>query len=99
MQVAAVNRPTIAPLEMPDRFKTEVVYFMTPAGEPGVPKLGQGEYWIRLDQSREWLDSMVLEVVSPLDAASKAEIELSEDHETLLDWLVSNEVEHVRLEV
>jgi len=27
------------------RFKMEVVYFMTPSGEHGVPQLGPNEYW------------------------------------------------------
>lgn len=97
VQVHAVNRPDVAPLAMSDRFKTQVVYFMTPAGEPGVPALGPGEYWIRQEDARRWLDEFVVSVVSPLDAAAKAEFELSEEQEAWLEWLVAHGIEHVRL--
>jgi hypothetical protein len=98
MFVHAVGHPEIEPLEMPDRFRTEITYFMTPAGEAGVPPLGEHEYWIRLSEARKWLDDLVVLVVSPLDAAAKAEIELTEDHEAWLQWLVEHGIEHVRLE-
>ncbi len=98
MKIYAVDKPDLTPLEMPARFKLEVVYFMTPPGEHGVPKLPPGEYWIRLDDARRWLDEGAVYIVSPLDAASKAEVELSEDHERWLEWMVENEVEHVRLQ-
>jgi len=39
------------------------------------------EYWIRHDEAVKWLDELVVYVVSPLDARSKAEIELTDDHE------------------
>jgi hypothetical protein len=98
MRVFAVDRPELPPYEMPARFKTDVVYFITPAGEHGVPKLASNEYWIRLDDARKWLDELVIEVVSPLDAAAKAEIELTEEQERWLEWMVAHGVEHVRLE-
>ena len=99
MQMIAVDRPEVPALEVPDRFKMEIVYFMTPSGEDGAPELAAGEYWIRLDDAKEWLDSMVVEVVSPLDAASKAEVELSEDHEVWLEWMVKHEIQRVRFAV
>ena len=34
---------------------------------------------------------------SPLDAATKAEIELSEDHERWLEWMVEHQIQHIRL--
>jgi len=88
----------LPPLEMPGRFKHDVTYFMTPPGEQGVPPLGPGEYWIRLEDARRWLDEFVVLVVSPLDSESKAEIELTEEQESWLEWMVENEVEHIRLE-
>jgi hypothetical protein len=83
---------------MPDRFKTEIVYFMTPAGERGAPSLGPREYWIRREDARQWLEDFVVAVVSPLDAESRAEFELSEDQEAWLEWMVAHDVQHVRLE-
>jgi hypothetical protein len=95
--VYAVNRPELAPFRMPDRFRHEITYFMTISGEGGVPKLPAGEYWIRLADSTTTLDDGVLRIVSPLDSASKAEIEISEEQEAWLEWMVKSGVEHVRL--
>lgn len=99
MKVIAVNRPDLAPLPMGQRFRTEIVYFMTPPGQRGAPvDLGANEYWIAQADARRWLEDLVVPVVSPLDAASKAEIELSEEHEAWLEWMVANDIERVRLE-
>ena len=97
MYVHAVDQPGLSPLRMPDRFRTDIAYFMTPAGEPGVPPLGPNEYWVRLDDARRWLDELVVRVVSPLDAEAQAELELTEDQEAWLEWMVRHEVQHVRL--
>jgi hypothetical protein len=98
MNVIAQDRPTAPPLAMPDRFRMEIPFFMTPAGERGAPAtLGEGEYWIDLDDARQWLDEGVVYVVSPLDAENKAEIELTEYHEAFLQWLITHGICHVRL--
>jgi hypothetical protein len=91
-----VNRPDLAPFRMPDRFRQEITFFMTSAGESGVPKLGAGEYWIRLADAQAFLDEGCLRIVSPLDSASRAEIELSEEQENWLEWMIANNIEHVR---
>ena len=98
MRVHSVEQPDLAPFEMPDRFLTEIAYFMTPEGEQGVPPLGQREYWIRQKDAQLWLEDGVLLVVSPLDAASKAELELTEEQEAWLEWMVDNGIQHVRLD-
>src|SRR2546426_1116236 len=67
MKVVAVDRPDVPPLEMPERFKFQIVYFMTPTGEQGAPNLSPGEYWIRADEARKWLEELVVYVVSRLD--------------------------------
>jgi hypothetical protein len=98
MHVIAATQPNVPPLEMPDRFRMEIPFFMTPPGERGAPpKLGENEYWIELDDARRWLDEMVVYVVSPLDAENQAEIELTEYHEAFLQWLVTHNVQHVKL--
>jgi len=71
---------------------------MTPSGEPGVPKLVQREYWVRTEDAELWLEDGVILVVSPLDVAAKAELELTEEQEAWLEWMVANGVQHVRLE-
>lgn len=99
MKVNAVGRQDVKPLEMPDRFRMEVVYFMTLPGERGAPvKMDDNEYWIDLDEAKTWLDEQVVYVVSPLDAENQAEIELTEYHEAFLQWIVDNQVQHVKIE-
>ncbi len=84
---------------MPARFKHDIAYFMTPPGERGVPALPAGEYWVALDDARRWLDDGVLVLVSPLDSENHTEAEITEDQEKWLEWMVANNLEHVRLEV
>jgi hypothetical protein len=95
--VFAVARPELEPFRMPDRFRHEITYFMTISGEGGIPKLPAGEYWIKLVDAKTSLDEGVVRIVSPLDSASRAEIELSEEQEAWLEWMVNSGVEHVRL--
>ncbi len=95
MFVRSVDKPQAPPLEMPARFRTDIAYFMTPAGEHGAPKLPEGEYWIRLEDARRWLAEGVVEVVSPLDSLNSTEFEITEEQENWLRWMVANEVQHV----
>ncbi len=98
LRITSIDKPHTAPLVMPDRFRMEVVYFMTPGDSPGAPRLETNEYWIRLKDSRIWAEDGVVSIVSPLDAQSVADIEVTEDQERWLDWLVANETEHIRIE-
>jgi hypothetical protein len=98
MFVTPVDQPAAPPLVLPDRFRMEIPFFMTPPGEGGAPAdLAEGEYWIEADDARRWLDEGVVYVVSPLDAENKAEIELTEYHEQFLQWLVTHGIRRVRL--
>jgi hypothetical protein len=97
VHVFSCAHPEIKPLRMPDRFRHEITYFMTPSGEQGIPKLPPGEYWIRLADARAALDDGVVSVVSPLDSQSRAELELTEEQEQWLEWMTLHQVEHVRL--
>lgn len=95
--VHAVDRPDLAPYPMSDRFRHEIAYFMSVPGQAGVPNVGPGEYWVRLDQVRGWLDDGAILVVSPLDSASRTEVELSEELEGWLEWMAEHQVQHIRL--
>lgn len=95
--IFAVDRADLAPFPMSDRFRHEVTYFMSLPGEAGVPKLPTGEYWIHRSNARQWLDDGVFYLVSPLDEQNRTEIELSEEQEAWLEWMVTNHVEHVRV--
>lgn len=98
IKIFAVGRPEVPLLEMPDRFRLEVVYFMTPSDHPGSPELSSDEYWIRLEDSKRWLDEGVISIVSPLAAEVTADIELTEYHERWLEWLTAERVEHIRIQ-
>lgn len=98
LKVIAVGKSDLAPLVLPDRFRTEVVYFMTPADAAGLPTLGPSEYWIKLDEARQWLDDCCISIMSPLSAESQTEMELTDYQEQWLEWLVANQVQHIRLE-
>jgi len=98
MQVTSVDQPNVPPLTMPDRFRMEIPFFMTPPGERGAPvSLDENEYWIDPEDARRWLDELVVYVVSPLDAENQAEIELTEYHEAFLQWLLAHNVQRVKL--
>jgi len=95
--VHAVGRSDVEPLEMPDRFRLEVVYFMTPGDHAGAPTLVANEYWIESENIDRWLDDGGFSVVSPLDAETVAEIDLTEDQERWLEWMKKNKLTHIRV--
>jgi len=97
-KIYAVDQPALPPFEMPDRFRHEIAYFMTVPGVSGVPTLAKGEYWVRLAEAQQWSDEGVLRIVSPLDANNCAEIELTEEHEDWLKWMIGNRIERIRVE-
>lgn len=97
LKIVAVDRSEAPPLEMPDRFRMEIVYFMTPGDHPDAPALAEHEYWVRSADAKRWLDEGVVSIVSPLAADATADIELTEYHERWLEWLIAEGVEHMRL--
>lgn len=97
--VRAVEKPDLSPYRMPDRFRHDVTYFVTEPGKQGVPEnLPEGEYWVLREDAERFYDDGVIRVVSPLDSASTAELELTEEQEAWLEWMLENGIEHVRLE-
>lgn len=98
VRVSAVDRPDVPSIDMPMRFRREVVYFMTPADTSDAPKLSDHEYWIEAANVERWLDDGGFTVVSPLDAESVAEIELTEDQERWLEWMKQYAIDRIRVE-
>jgi hypothetical protein len=97
VHIHAVGRPELPPYSMPGRFRTDIAYFMSPPNEGGVPPLETGEYWVSLAEARRWLDEGVIHLISPLDSQHQTEVELSEEQEEWLQWMVDHEVEHIRI--
>jgi hypothetical protein len=98
VRVFAVDRPELAPFRMPDRFRHDVTYFVTSPGEGGAPEdLSEGEWWVRQSDARRIFDEGVIRIVSPLDSASTAELEITEEQEAWLRWMIDNGIERIRL--
>ncbi len=96
-QLLPMDNPTAPPLDISDRLRSQLVYFMTPPDEPQVPPLGPKDYWIDAVQAAEWFADGVFELVSPLDGERPTSIELSEEQEVLFEWLTGHAIQHVRV--
>lgn len=95
MKVFATDREDVPPIEMPDRFRTEIVYFAASSDAAPPPPLAPGEYYVPQAATAEFLDTLVIEIISPLAAAS-AEVDVSEDQERWLRWMLDHGIERVR---
>jgi hypothetical protein len=101
-----MSQPVLVPLDRPEvarrpitpRLRAQLVYFMSAPGTPGVPALGEDEYWFAAAEVDRWIDEGVFYLVSPLDTANMTEVELTEEQESFLQWLQDSRVQHVRLE-
>jgi hypothetical protein len=100
-----MGQPVLVPIDCPDagkraispRLRAQLVYFMSDPGGPGVPALGENEYWFAAEDVARWIDEGVFYLVSPLDTANMTEVELTEEQEAMLQWLRQNGVQHVRV--
>ena len=96
--VYAVEKPELPPFEMPTRFRHDITYFVTRAGEQGVPEtIATVEWWVRREDAKRLYDEGVVRIVSPLDSANSVEVEITEEQEAWLKWLIHHEIEHLRL--
>jgi len=98
VKVLCLSRDAVPPTVMSNRFRHEIAYFGTRNGDDIPVKLGPNEYWIDLKEVEEMYDEGVVKLVSPLDSSSTAEVELSEELEMFLEWVIEHKVNHVRLE-
>lgn len=97
--VYSVEKPELPAFSMPARFKHDIIYFATPAGKPGVPEtVAKGEWWIPREDALRTYEDGVVRIVSPLDSATTAELEITEEQEAWLQWVIENQIERLRLE-
>ncbi len=87
-------RTGIAPLAISPRLRSQLVYFAVPTDPMKAP---DGEFRFDLEEVGRFLDEGVIALVSPLDTANMTEVELSEEQESMLAWLKTQRVRHVRL--
>lgn len=97
-RLIAIDRPEVPPRTLTPRLRSQLVYFMTPRGSPGLPILDDADYWLAAEDVDKWLDDGVFYLLSPLDTANMTEVELTEEQETLLRWFQENRVQHVRID-
>lgn len=97
-ELVPLDRPEVKPRAISPRLRTQLVYFMSAHDEPGVPALGENEYWFAPAEVEKWLDDGVFYLVSPLDTANMTEVEITEEQESLLGWLKAEGIRHVRLD-
>jgi hypothetical protein len=95
--VHAVNRPEVPPLQLSPRFRHDVTYFAAHPTDLQRPALPSGEYYIVLADAATTLDDGVFRIISPLDSDNRTEIEITEEQEDWLQWIVKHQVEHIRL--
>jgi hypothetical protein len=98
VRITPVDQTSVAPMKGPDSFRHEVTYFMTPGDGDGAPALGKDEYWVESKNVAQWLEDGCLELMSPLNAEIKAEIEISEFQEEWLEWMKANDITHIRVQ-
>lgn len=95
--VQAVNRPEVPPLKVSARFRHDITYFAAHPSNLGRPALPRGEYYMVLEEARVTLDDGVFRIVSPLDSDNRTELEITEEQEDWLRWVVEHQVEHLKL--
>jgi hypothetical protein len=96
IKLVSVDCPEASELPISTRLRSQLVYFMTSTGTPGVPPLGENEFWFARSEVDKWLDEGVFYLVSPLDSANMTEVEITEEQEAMLFWLSRNQIQHVR---
>jgi hypothetical protein len=94
---SGLDRPEVAPRPISARLRAQLVYFMSAPGASGVPALAEDEIWFAEAEVARWVDEGVFYLVSPLDTANMTELELTEEQESLMQWLKDARVQHVRI--
>lgn len=97
-RLVPLDRPETPPRTLSPRLRSQLVYFTSAKGAPGVPPLGESEYFFASGDVAKWLEDGVLYLVSPLDTEHETEIELTEEQEAFLGWLKANNVQHAKVE-
>ena len=90
--VYAVDKPELPPLEMPDRFQNDIRYFIT------LNELPPNQYCVSLEEAGKWLEEGVFYLPSPLDNERQAEVEITEEQEVWLEWMIENQIDRIRLQ-
>lgn len=92
--VIPLDKTEIAPYEISATLRNQLPYFT----DGRIHDAGNSdEFVFPIARTSELLEDGVFYVISPLDDQNQAEIEITEEQEDLLEWLVSNRIEQVRI--
>ena len=96
--VYAVDKPELPPLEMPDRFRNDIRYFITQSDNDSLSELPPNQYCVSLEEADKWLEEGIFYLPSPLDNERQTEVEITEEQEVWLEWMVKNQIDRIRLQ-
>jgi len=92
--VIPIDKPGVPTFEISSILKGQLHYFTEGLVQHG----GKAdEFLFPLERTTQLLDEGVFYMTSPLDDQNRAEIEITEEQEDLLAWLVSNQIERVKV--
>ena len=95
---SALDKPTLEPYEISGILRGQLQYFTEGAsGSQWEHSEDPNAFFFPLELTSELFDEGVFYVTSPLDDQNQAEIEITEEQEDFLDWLVSNKIEKVKV--
>ena len=89
-----LDKTEIAPYEISGTLRKQLPYFT----EGKIHDTSDPDrFFFPIARTTELLEDGVFYVVSPLDDQNQAEIEITDEQEDLLEWLVSNRIEEVQV--
>ena len=92
--VIPLDKTEIAPYQISATLRKQLPYFT----EGRIHDASDSDrYFFPIARTSELLEDGVFYVVSPLDDQNQAEIEITDEQEDLLEWLVSNRIEQARV--
>ncbi|MCZ6680021.1 MAG: hypothetical protein O7E52_22550 [Candidatus Poribacteria bacterium] len=94
----AVDRPDLKSYEISQTLRGQLHYFTEGvSSQRWDNRENPNEFFFPLERTSELYEEGVFYVTSPLDDQNKAEVEITEEQEDFLAWLVSNKIEKVRM--
>ena len=94
----AVDKLDLEPYEVSRMLRGQLHYFTEGASSRQWDESEDpNAFFFPLELTSELFEEGVFYVTSPLDDQNQAEIEITEEQEDFLDWLVSNKIEKVRV--
>ncbi len=94
----AVDKPDLEPYEISRTLRGQLHYFTEgTSSRRWNDSENPDEFFFPLERTSELFEEGVFYVTSPLDDQNQAEIEITEEQEDFLDWLVSNQIEKVQV--